>query len=213
MELNEWIVFGEFGEYRANANGKVETKVRKGKPICGGKGKRIVQEWQELLPYKSRSDKSGGFYYNINASINGKSTTRLHALICTLFHGSRPAKGYEVDHIDGNRNNNSSKNLRWVTHKQNMEYAKQRGAWKKLSEASFKLDSEFEFLSIMTQLNAGIEHKEMSRRYKKDQSTFSRLHNMKKQVGFIYRHKWLSNKICKNDYFGGEKDFLGLDKS
>jgi len=39
----------------------------------------------------------------------------VHALVCTAFHGPRPAAGYEVAHNDGNRRNNRSNNLRWTT--------------------------------------------------------------------------------------------------
>lgn len=39
----------------------------------------------------------------------------VHALVCTAFHGPRPAAGYEVAHNDGNRRNNRSDNLRWTT--------------------------------------------------------------------------------------------------
>jgi hypothetical protein len=206
MESSEWITFGELGEYRANRGGKVETRVRRGRSETG-KGKKIVDDWIALIPYKGRTDSCGGYYYNINASLNGKSQSRLHTLMCNLFHGPRPSAAYEVDHIDGDRENNSADNLRWVTHVENMKNARDRGAWKWYSENAFKFDSEFEFLSIMTQLNAGISNTELERRYGKDKSSFSRLKTMSRQCGYVHRHRWLSWAVCKEDHLGGHKDF------
>lgn len=204
---NEWIVFGNESEYRAHKSGKIQTRVRRGRKLDGKPGKKIVDEWADLEPRKNRTDMYGGYYYSVNAGLNGKTCGRVHTIICNLFHGPRPKGKYEVDHIDGCRENNSAENLRWATHKENMENARMRGAWKKMAEFSFTYDSEEQFLAIMTQLNAGISHIEMARRYKKSPSTFSRLSTMDKQCGFIYRHKWLSKKILKFDFFGGHKDF------
>jgi hypothetical protein len=207
MDLNEWVEFGDNNEYRINKLGIVQTRVRRGRSLDGSKGKRLVSEWLELKPYKGRTDKCGGYYYSINAGINGRTQSRLHALVCNIFHGPRPSAKYEIDHIDGDRSNNSAKNLRWVTHSENMRNAKERGAWKWFSENSFKFESEFEFLSVMTQINAGITNVELQRRYGKDKSSFSRLKNMQRHCGFVYRHRFLSKSVCKNDYFGGHKNF------
>lgn len=51
--------------------------------------------------------------------INGK--TRLaHRLVAETFIPN-PDNLPEVDHIDGNKQNNNQKNLRWVSHKDNMK--------------------------------------------------------------------------------------------
>lgn len=44
---------------------------------------------------------------------------RVHTLVAEAFIGPRP-EGCEVDHIDGNRQNNHVSNLRWVTPKENI---------------------------------------------------------------------------------------------
>jgi len=207
MESSKWVIFGEQGEYRANRSGLIQTRVRRGRSLDNKKGKKIVSDWVDLIPRKCRTDMYGGFYYCVNAGLNGKTTDRVHTIICNLFHGPKPQGKYEVDHIDGCRENNSAENLRWATHKENMENARYRGAWKKMAELSFPYESEEQFLAIMTQLNAGISHKEMERRYNKSRSVFSRLSTMDKQCGFVYRHRWLSVKIQKNDFFGGAEKF------
>lgn len=203
---SEWIVFGEFGEYRANRQGVVQSRVRRGKPLHPEHKKRIVDEWQTLVPFKGRTDRFGGYYYSVNAFYKTRSP-RLHVLICRLFNGEKPGSGYEVDHIDGNRQNNSADNLRWVSHAENMRNAKERDAWKRVKEKSFAFDSEEQFLSVMTQINAGVQNIELERRYGKNASKFSNLKYMKDTCGFVYRHRWLSKLVCKGDYFGGHKDF------
>ena len=51
---------------------------------------------------------------------SGKRTHWLvNRFVYTYFLGNIP-KGYEIDHVDGNRTNNALNNLRIVTHKQNM---------------------------------------------------------------------------------------------
>lgn len=47
------------------------------------------------------------------------ASVRVHIIVATAFHGSRPSKEYVVDHIDTNRRNNRPDNLRWVTRLEN----------------------------------------------------------------------------------------------
>lgn len=44
---------------------------------------------------------------------------RVHIIVATAFYGSRDSKIYVVDHIDTNRCNNRSENLRWFTRLEN----------------------------------------------------------------------------------------------
>lgn len=47
------------------------------------------------------------------------ASIRVHIIVATAFHGSKPTKEYIVDHIDTNRRNNRPDNLRWVTRLEN----------------------------------------------------------------------------------------------
>lgn len=48
----------------------------------------------------------------------------LHQLVMKYFGPPKPDENYEIDHIDGNEKNNNINNLRWVTHKENMNNRK-----------------------------------------------------------------------------------------
>mgnify|MGYP003443476493 CR=1 FL=1 len=60
----------------------------------------------------------------IRVSINGRSIP-VHQLVAKAFHG-HPA-GCEVNHIDGNKENNAASNLEWITHAENMRHARETG--------------------------------------------------------------------------------------
>ena len=68
-------------------------------------------------------DKSDGYFVVL---YSGKKY-KIHRIICEMFHGKIP-KGYEVDHIDGNRQNNLYGNLRAVTKSVNQKNASKRSS-------------------------------------------------------------------------------------
>lgn len=55
--------------------------------------------------------------------------TRIHRLVALAFIPN-PNNYNEINHIDGNKQNNHVENLEWCTHKQNFEHAKKIGLWK-----------------------------------------------------------------------------------
>ena len=80
-----------------------------------GRFLRNIKSKKYLKPYLDRDG-----YYRFWVSIKGKQRTCLaHSLVAECWLGPRP-EGYEIDHIDRNRANNDWRNLRYVTHKENM---------------------------------------------------------------------------------------------
>ena len=68
-------------------------------------------------------DKTKDNYFSIKLQKNGNSIhTFVHKLVAESFLPLPDSNNiYEVDHIDNNRQNNCVENLRWVTHKENLE--------------------------------------------------------------------------------------------
>lgn len=70
---------------------------------------------------------NGNGYKRVTISQAGKPKAYLiHRLAAEAFC-LKQENQTEVDHIDGNRSNNTVENLRWVTGSENMQYASQRG--------------------------------------------------------------------------------------
>lgn len=62
-------------------------------------------------------------YLRVNLCSNGLSRYHsVHSLVASAFIGPRPP-GFTVDHIDGNKHNNTPSNLEYVTHAENIRRA------------------------------------------------------------------------------------------
>lgn len=59
-------------------------------------------------------------------SKEGTKNFYVHHLVAKYFVGNRP-KGYAINHIDGNKQNNSVENLEYVTYKENIAHADKNG--------------------------------------------------------------------------------------
>lgn len=96
------------------------------KEIDGYDGRYAVSTWGRvksirgiLQPYKNHKG-----YLKVGLMKNGKSEKhRVHRLVAKAFIPN-PHNLPEVNHIDGNKQNNSISNLEWVTGKENMEHSK-----------------------------------------------------------------------------------------
>ena len=88
-------------------------------------------------------------YMQVPLSKNGKTTTkRVHRLVMEAFYGK---SNLQVDHIDGNKQNNNLSNLEYVTPKENTRRAWQKGFAKYTEETRKK--------QIQTTSNNGISKK------------------------------------------------------
>lgn len=105
MEKEIWKdILGCEGKYQISSNGKVRSlnynKTGKIKELVGGK------------------DKDG--YVSFCLWIDGKQTVKkAHRIVAETFIGKYESKN-EIDHINGDRQDNRVENLRWCTHKENI---------------------------------------------------------------------------------------------
>lgn len=121
MDMSELTELVDFPDYWAHPNGNIySTKIS---PRYNPNG--------ELRLLKPSYNKSGYLYYGMFVDVANNKTKRYwpraHRIIYQTLVGDIP-NGYEIDHIDDNRQNNSIDNLRLFTHSQNMKkaYARKR---------------------------------------------------------------------------------------
>lgn len=89
-------------------------------------------------------------YYQVNLWKNNKGTWKyLHRLLAEHFIPN-PLNLPEVNHIDGNRQNNALSNLEWVTGQQNKIHAIQTGLRKYTNRLT-----EQEFIQLLNRVIAG----------------------------------------------------------
>ncbi len=69
-----------------------------------------------------------GRYWTVH---NTDGTFMVHHLVADAFIGPRP-EGMQINHIDGNRNNNRKENLEYCTHSENTKHAHRTGLIKTL---------------------------------------------------------------------------------
>lgn len=112
---------GYEGYYQVSNYGRVKSLPRKiynkgNKSFCFNKGR--------ILKYSSDV---GDYKYVILFKANDKRRTlKIHRLVAHAFCGGYE-EGLEVNHKDGDRHNNKSDNLEWVTRSQNVRDTYKRG--------------------------------------------------------------------------------------
>lgn len=89
-------------------------------------------------------------YHQLVLSNNGSSRTKvIHRLVFEAFNGDIP-KGYEINHIDGDKGNNCNDNLELITRIENMRHAVNIGLIK--SGMDCKLSKGVEQIDVITGL-------------------------------------------------------------
>lgn len=121
---------GYEGEYQISNKGRIKslskTKVRDN--ITG-----ITYKTKEKI-MRPACNKKG--YLGTMIGRNGKTkSVKVHRLVAEAFIPN-PLRLHEVNHIDGNKSNNSVENLEWVTHQENMAHAARENLMNKKSKLS-----------------------------------------------------------------------------
>ena len=85
------------------------------------------KKYNRILKAQQLAAVSNGLgYLQVKTSMEGKLYRKYaHVLVWEAFNGAIP-EGYEVDHIDDNKQNNQLSNLQLLTRKQNMAKCHER---------------------------------------------------------------------------------------
>lgn len=109
MESNDWVTISEFPNYEIRRDGRIRNK----KTLCERK----------VSPGKRG-------YYVVSLRKDGKMYLRtVHILLGRAFLHN-PLNKPQINHIDGNKLNNSLSNIEWVTQRENNLHARATGLHK-----------------------------------------------------------------------------------
>lgn len=75
----------------------------------------MVEYYLTNARYDRATAKTNAGYYVVKFD----KVYTIHSLVAKAFLGERP-EGYEIDHISGDKSDNTMRNLEYVTHKENM---------------------------------------------------------------------------------------------
>ena len=82
-----------------------------------------------LLPHLLKPSKDKDGYKKVVLQVDGRRKYfRVAVLVAEAWHGPRP-KGQIVRHLDGSKTNDTPKNLKWGTPKENSRDAKRHGTY------------------------------------------------------------------------------------
>lgn len=129
-------------------------------------GHKEVKEY--ILKQSRRSDN----YMSVTMSGGGKRKTRLVARIVAENFIENLEFKKEVNHISGDKSDNSVKNLEWTTRKENAEHASKNGLMSKGEKHGVSKLKEFEVKDIRKLYkNGGISQTKIAKKYSVTQHT------------------------------------------
>lgn len=124
---------------------------------CGGvrRGGRRIKGWLNERGYR-----------RISIRIDDKQYQRfLHHLVAEAFIGPRP-EWTVLNHIDGDKGNNSAWNLEYISPKQNVEHATALGLYPKGEDNPYSRLTESQVVKILRILKGPHNKSEMSRQFR-----------------------------------------------
>ena len=141
----------------------------------------IRRNGKKLKPFV---DKRYG-YVIVSLFRSGKGKTcRLHRVVALSHIGPQPTERHEINHLDGNKENNQATNLEWVTRGQNHKHAYQIGLRKPSSlpgssNPHSKL-TESDVLKIREMKSDGIPGVDIARAFNIAPQTVSDIHKRRR---------------------------------
>jgi hypothetical protein len=126
--------------------------------------------WQTFPEQKLNARVTGAGYMAVQTKTEGgRATLYIHRLLAEAFI-PKPPRCNEVNHLDGDKRNNSLENLEWTTHSANLQHAHATGLFKNTMSAS-------EVLALKELLANGMSISEAARRFGLAKSTIAGIRN------------------------------------
>lgn len=137
----DYILNLDTGIYRITSDGRVFSKPKRKIPIVGKH-----KEFTGTFKYVLGEEKEMAYRINnrgYNTVCFGNTTYMIHRLVAQGFvKNPDPTTKLWVNHIDGNKLNNSYENLEWCTIKENNDHARRTGLWVQPKDYKIKYKSE-----------------------------------------------------------------------
>lgn len=112
---------------------------------------------------KHTIDKDGYFYVGLYSDTGGRKKVKIHRLIALEFIPN-PENKKEVNHINGNKQDNILSNLEWTTRKENAEHAGRTNLMNPLKGEKCKT-SKLKDHQILDIRKSGISNRQLSKIY------------------------------------------------
>jgi hypothetical protein len=94
-----------------------------GRVVRMASSRKVADRWQTFPEKELGQRQIGAGYRAVGIKESGrKRTLYVHRLVAEAFL-EKPNDGNEVNHIDGNKQNNAVENLEWTTHSANLQHA------------------------------------------------------------------------------------------
>jgi hypothetical protein len=140
-----WVVVKDFPWLLVSDTGRVIRLARSCQRTKNGR----PSDWVCIPEKELNVRPAGAGYMSVQTKVKSKyNTLYIHRLIAHAFI-PKPFGCNEVNHKDGNKQNNSIENLEWTTHSQNLLHAHATGLYTKQPLQSSKI------LEIKKRLNDG----------------------------------------------------------
>lgn len=133
-------------------------------------GEFIVNAWS--LRVLSQHKCKNGYYRVWSTSTDGKRKSFMSHRLVALAYLDNPENLPEVNHKDGNKDNNRSWNLEWCSRKENVTHA--RDVLKKNISATHSIYDDCQVLTMHT-LKGHTKQAELAEHYKCHQATISKI--------------------------------------
>lgn len=156
--------------------------------IDGLNKKYLINEDGDIFDIKEKKTRkpeiSKRGYLRVSFYLYGKYKKRfVHRLVLATFNPVENMDKLQVNHIDGNKQNNNINNLEWCTNKENLEHAWETGLCsncicnKSGDEAHHKKLSSEKVKLIKQDLKNGISYRQIGKKYDIAFSTVSQIAN------------------------------------